>query len=223
MSEIHKRTIEAVTSDMAEKGWSHVDSGIDPSDTVAIRSLFVAMGERLTINQKIKPEISVIAPKDNTRVLAATSKEMSFHTDNVYLDDPCKSIALFCAVQAEEGGVNELVDGFKVARTLPEDAQRALAEEKWRWANPASKEPSAEFAVLDNENESLRWWRMSLLNKEMGSVAIADMFEDALNNSPDREAVLMQPGDLLVTDNTRILHNRSAFVGDRRVYRARFW
>lgn len=226
MSEFHRksvdRTLDVVVADMAEKGWSHLSIGIDPVDTAAIRGLFSTMSDRLTVDRSVKPEISVIAPREKSKVLASSSQEMSFHTDNVYLEDPCKSIALFCSVQAEEGGVNQLVDGLAVARELPEDAREALADPRWSWIHPATQEPSGEFSVLDEERERIRWWRMSLLNKEMASIAIADAFEDAIN-SAEEQTVLMQPGDILVTDNTRMLHNRSAFVGERRVYRTRFW
>lgn len=226
MSEFHRksvdRTLDVVVADMAEKGWSHLSTGIDPVDTAAIRGLFSTMSDRLTVDRSVKPEISVIAPREKSKVLASSSQEMSFHTDNVYLEDPCKSIALFCSVQAEEGGVNQLVDGLAVARELPEDAREALADPRWSWTHPATQEPSGEFSVLDEERERIRWWRMSLLNKEMASIAIADAFEDVIN-SAEEQTVLMQPGDILVTDNTRMLHNRSAFVGERRVYRTRFW
>lgn len=217
------RTLDVVVADMAEKGWSHLSTGIDPMDTTAIRGLFSAMSDRLTVDRSVKPEISVIAPREKSKVLASSSQGMSFHTDNVYLEDPCKSIALFCSVQAEEGGMNQLVDGLAIARELSEDVREALADPRWSWIHPATQEPSGEFSVLDEEQERLRWWRMSLLNEEMASIAIADAFEDAIINSAEERTVLMQPGDILVTNNMRILHNRSAFVGERRVYRTRFW
>lgn len=227
MSELNKSvldtTLDAISADMIEKGWSHHRMDVDPLDTVAIRSLFSTMSDRLTINASIDPEISVIAPRGKSKVLASSNQEMSFHTDNVYLDDPCKSIALFCSVQADEGGVNELVDGLVIAKELPADIRQALAEEKWHWTHPSTQESSDNFSVLDEENERLRWWRMSLLNKDIASIAIADTLEEAINSSTDKQTVLMQPGDVLVTDNTRILHNRSSFVGERRVYRTRFW
>lgn len=227
MSELQRGRVDklsdTIVADMAEKGWSHLKTDVDPMDTAAIRGMFAAMSKRLTVDTSVDPEISVIAPRKDTKVLASSSQEMSFHTDNVYLEDPCKSIALFCSVQAEEGGVNELVDGLAIAQTLPTEVREALSEQKWRWTHPATQEPSGEFAVLDEEQERLRWWRMSLINKEMATIAIADMFEGVINESPDKQRVLMQPGDMLVTDNTRILHNRSAFTGERRVYRTRYW
>lgn len=227
MSEFQEKniagTLNAVVVDLAEKGWSHLGTDIDPVDTAAIRGLFSAMSESLTVDRPAKSEISVIAPREKSKVLASSSQEMSFHTDNVYLEDPCKSIALFCSVQAEEGGVNQLVDGLAIARELPEDMREALADPRWSWTHPATQEPSGEFSVIDEKQERLRWWRRSLLNKEIASVAIADAFENAINSAEEQQTVLMQPGDILVTDNTRILHNRSAFIGERRIYRARFW
>lgn len=89
--------------------------------------------------------------------------------------------------------------------------------------NPAVNAPSGEYAVLDEAEENMRWWRMSLLTQDLAKLAIADALEDALSNSPNSHSVMMQPGDILVTDNTRIVHNRDAFKGSRHLYRARFW
>lgn len=215
--------VNKLATEVSEKGWVHYATGIEPNDTVAVHALFKAMAQRLSTDSRKEPEISIIKPREGSKVLASSHQEMSFHTDNVYLEDPCRSVALFCAVQAEEGGGNDLVDGLAVVRELPMEIQGQLSEQKWQWASPTTEEPSEEFSVFDDEQERIRWWRKSLLNRDMASVAIADVFEQALNNSIDRQSVLMQPGDVLVTDNTRFLHNRSAFIGERRIYRARFW
>ena len=226
MSEINRpdasRLVDKIYEETTEKGWSHLQTGIDPEDMLAIRGLFVAMDNRRVASTK-KPEITSLSPHSHSLTLATSSQEMSFHTDNVYLEEPCQRIALFCAIQAEEGGYNELIDGLAITRTLSQETRDALRTSQWSWTDPSTGKPSLEFSVLNEDKEAIRWWRTSLLNRDIGSLAVADTLEEALNTSDERTRVLMQPGEVLVTDNTRILHNRSAFVGNRRIYRARFW
>ncbi len=217
------KIVRAVDIDIEKQGWSHIKTEIDPTDSDTLRALFTSLSKQFTQNKAIKPEVTSLSPKERSTVLATSSKAMSFHTDNVYLEDPCKAILLFCAEQADEGGENELVDGVIVAKSLPSDIQESLKESKWQWTNPVQQQASSEFTILDQNVESIRWWRMSLLNSDPGSVAVADFLEEALNNSPNKHTLLMQPGDVLLADNTRILHSRSPFVGSRQMYRARFW
>ena len=226
MSEIIHRNADQIATivqdDIAEKGWSHYQTGIDPFDAVSVRGVLLALNNRIRLDDTVSPEISVIAPTDQPKTLAQGHTDMSFHTDNVYLKNPCQTVVLFCAVQAQEGGDNELVDGLAVAKQMHPDIQQSLSNPQWQWENPVHNNQSDKFAAFNREHDRIRWWRKTLLNLDMGSTAIANMFEDAINTAP-RESVIMQAGDILVTDNSRILHNRSAFRGERRVYRARFW
>lgn len=212
-----------VLDDLGYQGWSFLSTDIDPADRSDIHELFQVMNRTLAFDSTIQPETTTLAPRDHSRVLATTREAMSYHTDNVYLDNPCRTVALFCTVQAEEGGGNTLVDGIEAVRTLPEEMISELKLTQWRWMNPATNTPSGEYAVIDESEERMRWWRMSLLSQKMAQVAVADAFEAALDGSPTKRRVLMQPGDILVTDNSRIVHNREAFSGARHLYRARFW
>jgi alpha-ketoglutarate-dependent taurine dioxygenase len=225
MSEINSlESISAIVADdLKAKGWSFLSTDIDPEDRAGVHNLFQAMNRVVALNSSIQPETTTLAPRDNSRILATTREGMSYHTDNVYLDDPCQSVALFCTVQATEGGGNTLVNAIDVAKTLPDEMVDELKLAQWSWMNPAANAPSGEYAVLDEAEENIRWWRMSLVTKDLAMLAIADAFEDAISNSFERQSVLMQPGDILVTDNTRVVHNREAFKGSRHLYRARFW
>lgn len=224
MSVQNLETIAGTASSQLEMhGWAHMQTDIDPQDRDTVRGLFRVMNNKLAIDATSNPEISVIAPRDNSRVLATSHEAMSFHTDNVYLDDPCRTVALFCAVQAEDGGDNELVDALSAIRGMPNDALEQLMEPQWRWVNPATDTLSPEYPVVDQSLEAIRWWRMGVVARDVSALAIADAFEDILLDSAGKVHVRMQPGDLLVTNNTRIVHSRKAFSGKRHVYRARFW
>lgn len=217
-------SISATVADhLKERGWSFISTDIDPEDRAAVHNLLRVMNGFVAVDSSIQPETTTLAPRGNSRVLATTRESMSYHTDNVYLDNPCQSVALFCTEQAAEGGGNTLIDGIETIKTLPREVIDELKAPQWQWMNPAVNAPSGEYAVLDEAEESMRWWRMSLLTQDLAKLAIADALEDALSNSPNSHSVMMRPGDILVTDNTRIVHNRDAFKGSRHLYRARFW
>lgn len=212
-----------VANELAVKGWSFLSTDIDPEDGAAVHNLFQTMNSVLALDASTQPETTTLTPRDNSRVLATTREAMSYHTDNVYLDNPCRSVALFCTAQATDGGGNTLMNGLDAIKTLPRDMIDQLKLPQWSWMNPATSAPSAEYAVFNEDENTMRWWRMSLLTQDLALIAIADALENAISNSPERKRLLMQPGDILVTDNTQVVHNREAFRGSRHLYRARFW
>lgn len=212
-----------LVTELSEKGWSHLKTDVDPLDIVAVKGLLQSLGQKLTVDTSVQPELSVIAPRLSTGTLANTTRSMSFHTDNVYLDYPCRSVALFCAIQADSGGGSEVVDGLEAAQSLTQEQQDILSNRIWSWKQPGHKVGSSEYAVLSGDKESIRWWRETLLNSELGSIAAANALEESLQGSSSRERLLMEPGDIFVVNNRRVLHSRDAFRGNRHMYRARYW
>lgn len=213
-----------IQEQLSRQGWSHVSTGISPNDKVEIENLFTQLEPVLSSSHIEKePELSVISPIIGARTLAGSDGEMSFHTDNVYLEKPCKSVVLFCMQQATKGGQNEVVDGRAVIENISNKLRDSFQESQWIWQNPITGQPSEVLPVIGSDNESMRWWRATLLVKKIGLIALADELENKINTSDSRRSIRLESGDMLVTDNTRILHNRHAFIGNRVMYRARFW
>lgn len=227
MTETHSTgvdpVVDAAVADLAKKGWSHQQAAVDPSDVTGIQRLFESFDRSVRVNPDIAPEISLVSPQDFATTLARSREKISFHTDNVYLARPCAVVVLYCVAQANSGGENVVVDGLALARALPAHVRTALGERQWRWMNPVTGRPSADHAVLGENERSIRWWRESLLNDDRQSKVIADTLEDALDASEGKRSVMLRPGEVLVVDNTRMLHLRHPFSGPRELYRARFW
>lgn len=219
-----ERLTSTIQEQIAHQGWSCVSTGVNPGDRNALESLFAKVEPVLSsVSPERQPEFSVISPAISAATLAGSERGMSFHTDNVYLDRPCNSVALFCVRQAEKGGENELVDGHAVLQGISTDTRYVLREPRWNWQNPTTSKASDRFSVINDDAESLRWWRKTLLVKDLGLLAIADELEEEINASKSRHMIRLSPGDMLVTDNKRILHNRHAFSGRREMYRVRYW
>lgn len=212
-------TPEIVEAEVAEKGWLHFRADIDPRDTLAIGGLFTMLQKQLGDSDRL-PDTSIVAQRDNSTFFSEGNGSLSLHTDTHTLETPCGHVALFCALQAQEGGENKLVDGLAVAQTLPCSMQAELSKPQWHWINPCSPEVSSPDLRVIEEEGSMRWWREGL-HHEVGLAAVVNTFDIALNESA--QAVLLQPGEGLILDNSRVLHGRGEFSGPRQMWRARIW
>jgi [2-(trimethylamino)ethyl]phosphonate dioxygenase len=159
--------------------------------------------------------------------LAYTNLGLQAHTDNPYRDPVPTLQLLACLENTVEGGESAVVDGFMAAKKLREEnpsgfdlLTRYCA--RFEYAGSAgvrlrSKKPILELAP-DGELVAIRFNNRS-------AAAITDVPYDAM---PDFYAAYrrlaeiiddpasavtfkLQPGELFIVDNTRILHARRAF------------
>jgi len=161
--------------------------------------------------------------------LAYTPRALGVHTDNPYREPVPGYQLLHCLTAAPQGGESVFVDGFAVARRL-------------RDVNVASFKilatTSVDFAFRDS-GADLRARRPLIQLDDCGQVRaihynnrsistahvpleIAEEFFQAyrkfarLLRAPEFEfRVMLKPGELVAFDNSRILHGRTAFTGQR--------
>ena len=87
---------------------------------------------------------------ENASNLAFTPQPLSVHTDNPYRN-PCPSLQLLhCLVQAEQGGLTALADGFHAAHRLRQELPEAFA---LLTQHEVSFHYESEDAVLDNRDK----------------------------------------------------------------------
>jgi alpha-ketoglutarate-dependent taurine dioxygenase len=213
--------------EVSEHGWTTREIGIDPSNLDEARHLVGALATLLSHKMTREPEISdihVAAPGEK-KYLAMSNAEMDFHSDNVYLENPCANVLLYCLHQAEEGGETLLVDARKVVDDIDPSVAIELAEPKWRWNNHFTNGggicPPRPAVDIDG---AIRWSRTSLRNTNSTDLMIADKFNSALHDPSVIESVTLKPGELISIDNTRVLHSRTEFKGNKRhLIRGRAW
>jgi len=171
-----------------------------------------------------------VRAEENASNLAFTPQPLSVHTDNPYRD-PCPSLQLLhCLVQAEEGGLTALSDGFYAAKKLREDAPEAF---ELLTTHEVLFHYESETAVLDNRDKvislnsdgSVRKIRIN--NRSMAPLQLPfdivesfyqamSAFRSILESEESQYRFLMQPGDLVLFDNERVLHGRAGeSVGER--------
>lgn len=170
---------------------------------------------------------------------AYTTLALGAHTDTTYYTDPC-GLQLFHLLSHTDGsgGASLLVDGFYVASILKElhpDAYALLSKVKvpahaageptslYR-PSPVSGYPVLRHDELTGELMQVRWNNDDRSVMNHMEPALVEEWYNAIRAwhrclaSPDSEFWFqLQPGTVVVFDNHRVLHGRSAFDGKRRM------
>lgn len=165
----------------------------------------------------------------NPSNLAYTNLGLQAHTDNPYRDPVPTLQLLACLENTVEGGDSIVVDGFTVAAKLqaewPEGFE-LLARHPARFEYAGSpgvhlraKRPIVELGP-DGELLAIRFNNRSaaaftdIPYEAMGAYYRAyRRFAELIEDPANAVAFKLQPGELFIVDNTRVLHARKAFSG----------
>jgi len=160
--------------------------------------------------------------------LAYSAEALALHTDNPYRDPP-PTLQLLHAIRADaQGGATCFVDGFAHARALQQaqpDAFDLLARQPVQFAFSApdgsvyrARKPLIEVgpdgALLTMRVNHRSLQPLDLAADQLGPwYAAYRAFHDRLHAPGAALAVTIQPGEVVVFDNRRILHGRAAYDG----------
>ena len=173
-----------------------------------------------------------VRSKPNPNDLAYTSLSLAPHTDNPYRNPvPCIQI-LHCIENNVQGGLSTLVDGFTVTEKLKKDFPKyykILSEVKVRFQfvdQSVVLEDWAEMIRVDENGE----FKQVRFSPRLDFVPLLDLdklelyynarkkISELYNSDKYRIQFKLSPGDLLMMDNYRLLHGRTAYdanEGDR--------
>ncbi|MEM7282347.1 MAG: TauD/TfdA family dioxygenase [Pseudomonadota bacterium] len=171
-----------------------------------------------------------VRAEKNASNLAYTPQALSVHTDNPYRD-PCPTLQLLhCLVQAEQGGITALVDGFAAADRLRKEDPfgfELLTSCDVRFcyhSDDSYLENTDRVITLDSAGNPRR---IRVNNRSMAPLKLpfdqvqdfySGMFKfrDLLEAESAQYRFTMEPGDLVVFDNERVLHGRVGLsIGER--------
>ncbi len=158
--------------------------------------------------------------------LADTNLGLSPHTDNPYRDPVPTLQVLHCLENSASGGESILVDGFMVARIIREQHPqhfRLLTSVPVRFQfRSADTDLVAEapFIQLDSVGDvtAIRFNNRSVQPFSCPPELMADFYAahrrlaTLLEDESLRIQFKMAPGDLMLLDNTRVLHGRTAYT-----------
>jgi gamma-butyrobetaine dioxygenase len=201
-----------------------------PVDEGTVASVAELFGHVRVTNYGRTFDVAVSVDASN---LANTSMPLSLHTDNPYRVPAPTLQLLECLSSTVEGGETVLADGFRAAELLAESSpERAsvLARLPIRYAyRDTEAELAADVPVLVLDPAG-RVSGVHLNNRSKGVPAgapetVAEWYEAyfellALLARLDAQVGLrLEPGDMVVFDNLRVLHARTGFAsgGERRL------
>jgi gamma-butyrobetaine dioxygenase len=172
-------------------------------------------------------DVQSVAEPNN---LVYTNRALPVHTANPYRDPVPGFQLLHCLSASGEGGESIFVDGMAVGERLRAhdiDAFNLLCQTPilFRFQN-AEVDLVAERAMLELDTQGqfraiyyndrsieplpLKGPRLKKFYAAYGQLA------RLLNDAARSVACRLQPGDLVLFDNTRVLHGRTAFIGGER-------
>ncbi len=166
-----------------------------------------------------------VKSKPNPNDLAYTSLPLSPHTDNPYRNPvPCIQM-LHCIENEVSGGLSTLVDGYTVTEKLKKDYPdyyKILTKIKIRFQfvdKSVFLENWAEIIKLDELGKfkqirfSPRLDFVPLINKDQLDLyyLARKKLSDLCNSDEYKIKFKLLPGDLLMMDNYRLLHGRTAY------------
>lgn len=200
--------VEAIRTALRDKGYCHLQG--EPAEV--LEEVLQGLG---SVIQTTDVSVQGDGPR-----LVTSDRPLDVHTDHHAAD----LIAWYCVEQSDRGGETVLVDAQAAYETLPEDQRRALERIMLTEHKVFDSDPGSHPLVSWRGEERkfyYSFWLVSEPGTEEERTALA-VFRSALERMP-RQLIKLQPGDILVVDNGRILHGRTAIEGNKKRLLKRFW
>ena len=157
--------------------------------------------------------------------LAFTNLGLGTHLDNPYRDPVPGLQLLHCLDSSTEGGESILQDGFMAARVLRDENPDHFAILTQNWINFRFRDDSADLqsrVPLIEVNDRDEVIKVRFNNRSIDTIKLAPEaikgfyaayrhFAEILERPELQVVFKLQPGELMLFDNTRILHARKAY------------
>jgi hypothetical protein len=155
-----------------------------------------------------------------SRALVTSEKGLDFHTDH----HKANFIAWYCIEQTDKGGESILQDANKVFELLSADEQEELRRVRL-FEHKVFEDDEDSYPFLVESNNRREFYYSFWLAKEKISERQKDIINkyQKLINDTEYIKFKMRPTDILIIDNHRILHGRTAIEGSKNRFLKRFW
>jgi len=199
--------IAVIKSELEKRGW-----------------LLLNMQSEEDLNQIIEYLGEVIYETDVTvnsesKGMVTSSRGLDFHTDH----HKAKYIVWHCIYQTDQGGESILIDAENIYMKLPSEDQIALKQIQLYEHKVFEDDAESHPLVYVDENGIISfYYSFWLLRKadEKNSALLA--FQSLLRKS-NQFRFKMQPKDILIVNNHKILHGRTPITGTKTRFLKRFW
>ena len=161
----------------------------------------------------------------NPNNLAYTNMGLGSHTDNPYRDPVPTVQLLHCLESSTEGGDSVLVDGFKAATVLRQESKEDFDILTRTWINFRFSDDKTDLRSrvpmieLNDNNEivKVRYNNRSIDTIKLPENKIRPFYKayrhwsEIIERDDLKITLKLSEGDLMLLDNTRIMHARTAF------------
>jgi gamma-butyrobetaine hydroxylase len=168
----------------------------------------------------------------NPNNLAYTNMGLGSHTDNPYRDPLPTVQLLHCLESSTEGGDSVLVDGFKAANVLRQESKEDFDILTSTWINFRFSDAKTDLRSrvpmieLNDNNEivKVRYNNRSIDTIKLPTNKIRHFYKayrhwsEIIERDDLKIIFKLSEGDLMLLDNTRIMHARTAFSKKGRRY-----
>ena len=162
---------------------------------------------------------SKIQPADGYQAFSAS--HLALHTDGSSLPNPATLLVLWCAQPAEEGGMSLFVDGKEIyqvlAKEYPPVLQALATVDSAIFAGSGKPLYSSVFSTLADSTTCIRFRYDSLGYYTTPVRDVLPIFLDILKQYTISFTLQKHQG--YIVQNGRWLHGRTAFRGEREMYR----
>jgi alpha-ketoglutarate-dependent taurine dioxygenase len=226
---------------LADRGWTLVEGVADSTDA---EELLTELGELLPqYGGRLRHEVTYRPGFDDV-LYSQSANGLTPHTDAPGRDPPPRYLGLHCHRQARcGGGATVLADGRRLLETVGAELAAEARRRKVRFdlveGTAINDEPAVAAPVFDESADGrliLRYWysvmrdgrKRAPVRTGADDLAGVEAFfaelcraGSALAES-EGQPVLAPDASLLVADNWRMIHSRTAFT-DRRRHLSRYW
>jgi trimethyllysine dioxygenase len=160
----------------------------------------------------------IIDLRNDEQSVVYSSAQLPPHTDGSFSDEPPFVVTMGCIVADEgDGGTSILIDGYKIIQHLSAEERKILATEDFHFRAPSSEDDGLQTSILSMVNEwpAIRYRYDSKYKPKSSSTAAINALEELhtlVSNVENAKMVKLTPGDVLVVNNYRILHGRTALT-----------
>ncbi|BAZ69773.1 MAG: TauD/TfdA family dioxygenase [Pelatocladus maniniholoensis HA4357-MV3] len=154
-------------------------------------------------------------PSDKAQLLSATNQMFSMHTDGTYEIEPPKVVAMQCVIPSNHGGFSQIVYAESIYDYLmenhPQELQ-SLFSNQLTITRGSQKATRAIFVEIEGRIS------MSFRDDPVVSIIIPppiekvfNVIKNYINTSSNQLRFKLKTNQILVIDNTSVLHGRTSF------------
>jgi len=157
-----------------------------------------------------------INPK--SRSLVTSTRALDFHTDHHLAN----YIVWYCIEQTSSGGESIILNAENIYKKLEETEQQELKQIKLYEHKVFPTDREHYPLVYEKDGITHFYYSFWLVNENDKKNKALQKFKELIQNSKHTK-ILLKPNDILIINNHKVFHGRTAITGSKNRFLKRFW